>query len=255
VSPWGLFQNLHDDRSAIAPARPARDLVERNEGRRRRLREPGEEGIVGERHPIAGCLAAAGWMLFPLVPAVLGRFHYEQCNASGADPRLWDTASWLILTGPLWGFGFLAGATAGIADPPGRRGVRSLPARRALWVAVGPWSGMLVVIVLLYGISWAEGAMEWLSVHLFGLRMKSPLPTLGSTGFAILFWAALITAAYGWLVGAVAALRRARRQGQFRAALARGLATAVAFVGSLFGSFWAATAAFRGYFFDPTIAG
>ncbi len=33
----------------------------------------------------------------------------------------------------------------------------------------------------------------------------------------------------------------------------RGLLTALAFVGSLFGSFWAATSIWRSYFFDPRI--
>ena len=59
--------------------------------------------------------------------------------------------------------------------------------------------------------------------------------------------------AYGWLVVAVAALRRARRLGRLRESIRRGFATAIGFVGSLFGTFWALTEAWRGYFFDPRV--
>jgi hypothetical protein len=61
------------------------------------------------------------------------------------------------------------------------------------------------------------------------------------------------TLAYGWLFVARAAVRRAGRVGRGREALWRGLVTAVGFVGSLFGSFWAITAVWRSYFFDPRV--
>jgi len=61
------------------------------------------------------------------------------------------------------------------------------------------------------------------------------------------------TLAYGWLWPAWAALRRAARIGRWRSDLFRGLIMALAFVGSLFGSFWAATACLRSYFFDPRL--
>jgi hypothetical protein len=57
--------------------------------------------------------------------------------------------------------------------------------------------------------------------------------------------------AYGWLVVALAALYRGRRLGRLRQALRSGLAVALAFVGSLFATFWAAIEFFRTYFFDP----
>ena len=41
--------------------------------------------------------------------------------------------------------------------------------------------------------------------------------------------------------------------GLWRRALYRGVVTAIAFVGSLFGSFWAITAAWRNFFFDPRV--
>jgi hypothetical protein len=58
---------------------------------------------------------------------------------------------------------------------------------------------------------------------------------------------------YGWLIVARWALRRARQLGRLRQSWERGLITALAFVGSLFGSFWAITAAWRSYFFDPRV--
>jgi hypothetical protein len=61
------------------------------------------------------------------------------------------------------------------------------------------------------------------------------------------------TLAYGWVVPASAAVRRARRAGCAWRSVRRGLAAALAFVGSLFGSFWAATEAWRGFFFDPRV--
>ena len=59
--------------------------------------------------------------------------------------------------------------------------------------------------------------------------------------------------AYGWLWPAWAALRRAARIGRLRRAFYCGLSIALAFIGSLFGGFWAATSLWRSYFFDPRI--
>jgi hypothetical protein len=61
------------------------------------------------------------------------------------------------------------------------------------------------------------------------------------------------TLAYGWLWPGWAALRRGAKLGKWRRTLRNGLAAALAFVGSLFGSFWAITSAVRSYFFDPTV--
>lgn len=59
--------------------------------------------------------------------------------------------------------------------------------------------------------------------------------------------------AYGWLWPAWAALRRAARIGRLRRAFYRGVSISLAFVGSLFGSFWAATSLWRSFFFDSRI--
>ena len=157
----------------------------------------------------------------------------------------------MVLTGPLIGYGFLAGATLDLPDHPARRGPRGWLARRSLWVAVGPWIGFVAwVASLLAGslISWAyppsrswllppmpEGWWpNWLSVAMFYGLGIGPL-------------------AYGWLILTWPVLRRARRVHRLRRSITRGLVVAVGFVGSLFGSFWAVTEAWRGYFFDPRI--
>lgn len=59
--------------------------------------------------------------------------------------------------------------------------------------------------------------------------------------------------ACGWFWPAWAALGRAARIGIWRRALYRGVVTAMAFVGSLFGSFWAIVWAWRGFFSDPRV--
>src|SRR5262249_1127301 len=79
----------------------------------------------------------------------------------------------------------------------------------------------------------------------------------GTWAYSIVSWAFSIlfvaTFAYGWLWPAWAALRRASRIGRWRRALKHGVIAALAFVGSLFGSFWAITSAWRSYFFDPRV--
>lgn len=71
-----------------------------------------------------------------------------------------------------------------------------------------------------------------------------------------IYWAALIllviTLGYGWLLTAWAVVRRSRREGTGRtkARIVRGVQVALAFVVSLFGSFWAITEGWRGHFFD-----
>jgi hypothetical protein len=96
---------------------------------------------------------AAAWLLFPLIPVVLEDLHYQTCNLEdsprfGPDPHEWDWSRWVIMVGPLAGFSFLAGATQALPDEPdsSRRGLRRIYARRAVWVAVGPWAGLLFLI-------------------------------------------------------------------------------------------------------------
>ena len=46
------------------------------------------------------------------------------------------------MLGPLVGYGFLAGATWGVADEPGGRWWQRWASRRAVWVGLGPWLGL-----------------------------------------------------------------------------------------------------------------
>src|SRR4051794_38639197 len=103
---------------------------------------------------VRGIGMALAWLLFPLVPALLGgayqRTFNELSGPESPDPRLWGWLSWAMLAGPLLGYGFLAGATLDLPDDPARRGWRRWLGRRSLWVGVGPWGGFLVVAGLFY---------------------------------------------------------------------------------------------------------
>jgi hypothetical protein len=61
------------------------------------------------------------WLVFPILPALLGRTYHETFNfaftqKTGPDPRDWGWLAWVLLAGPLVGYGFLAGATLGLPD-------------------------------------------------------------------------------------------------------------------------------------------
>ena len=210
------------------------------------------------------------WMLFPAVPLLLESYYHGFlitsliANAS-ADPRHWGWQNWLSELGPLIGFGFLAGATLALPDEPTtRRGPRAWLGRRAFWVSVGPWAGFLAwgaAVWCLMGIAWIADSLS---------RPNQPVPappaatvpappvaaqeTWLSWGVGWMFIIFLVaTFCYGWLVFAIAVIRRGRRLGAAWLAVRRGLVTALAFVGSLFGSFWAVTEWWRAYFFDPRI--
>ena len=77
-------------------------------------------------------------------------------------------------------------------------------------------------------------------------------PAVDSSAAAV-FAVLLAVAAYGWLVPAVAAVRRAKRLGRGWENVRRGLAWSAAFTASLFGGFWAITEGWRAFFFDPRI--
>lgn len=210
------------------------------------------------RSHTGGLGPAFAWLIFPLVPAFLGRTYYETCNlsfslAGGPDPRDWDWLAWVLLTGPLLGYGFLAGATLDLQDEQESRGFRGWMSRRAVWVGIGPWLGFLILAGFILLLRTVDGLFP---------RGQQMLPSLpphwGQTWWwGLLSWTGLIglvgIVAYGWLFVALAALRRARRRGHCGRVIQRGLAGALAFVGSLFGSFWAITEVWRSYFFDSRI--
>jgi hypothetical protein len=211
-----------------------------------------------------GLRPALAWLIFPLVPALLGRTYHETYNpglfseASGPDPRDWSWLQWMLLAGPLFGYGFLAGATTELPDDPERRGLRSWFSRRAVWVAVGPWMGFLIAAAVSQTWACTESLLDSLMPEWRASTQPASLNWASSwqgsaliTAFVIL---QLVTVGYGWVFVARAAMRRARRLGKARQAIKHGMAIAITFVGTLFGSFWAITEAWRSYFFDPRIA-
>ncbi len=164
----------------------------------------------------------------------------------------------MILLGPLCGFGFLVGATAGLPDEPNRAWLGAWLSRRAVWVAFGPWMGFLFWA----GVYWIVAGMDKLADFAFpgwnrGLGIGWPeLDPEGWAAWAVDWtWIVLFVGslAYGWLIPARAAIRRAGSAGRGREAFQRGLATMAGFVGSLIGAFWAVTEAWRDFFFDPRV--
>lgn len=203
-------------------------------------------------------IMALAWLVFPLVPVLLEDMYYKICvnlfgtSWSGPDPVDWGWVTWTLMLGPLVGYGFLAGSTAEVPDDVGepRRGLRRISSRRAVRVAIGPWSGFLLALGA-FMVYWFVTSL--LPDYVWG-RLESLWGT--STSAALSRVASIVLvgiAAYGWLWPAWAALMRAGRIGLWRRALCRGVVTALAFVGSLFGSFWAMTSVWRGFFFDPRV--
>lgn len=216
------------------------------------MNEPGSRGLW----------AAIGWLMFPAVPVVVEKFYNGNFPLSFGDrlppdPHDWGWLTWLIEVGPLIGFGFLAGATMGVADEQGRgRGPRGWLSRRALWVGVGPWWGFLVGVAIFWAYMTAS---EWLppavTQWIQGL-FTSANPSLPQrVGFQVFLVLVVATAGYSWLLPGYWAVRRARRVGPGAAwaSARRGLVWAAGFVGTLFGGFWAITEGWRGFFFDPRI--
>jgi hypothetical protein len=201
---------------------------------------------------------AAAWLLFPLMPVLLEDLYYQICNLAtssqlGPDPHDWGWINWVIMLGPLVGFSFLAGATQDAPDDPesSTRGFGRFLTRRAVWVAVGPWGGLLFLIGCYFAIALCD-------------RL---IPTAWSPGSVVLApetradrilgWVFIVAVvgilAYGWFWPAWAALRRATRIRRAGRAICRGLVTVLVFLGSLFGGFWTITSVWRSYFFDSRV--
>jgi hypothetical protein len=204
------------------------------------------------------------WLVFPLVPVILEDLYYQVCNSAifqpsrfGPDPRDWDWNMWVIMLGPLVGYGFLVGATPEAPDDlgPPRRPLRRLLARRAVWVAIGPWCGFLFWAAMFLGLMSLNKLFPGSPSPPQAGNVEEPESWMTRWAAVVLSWVVFLgfggTLCFGWLWPAWAALRRAARIGRLSRALYRGLAIAIAFVGSLFGSFWAATSLLRSYFFDP----
>jgi hypothetical protein len=195
------------------------------------------------------------WLIFPLVPVLLEDSYFQAANSGGLDPRVWDWLTWLIMLGPLVGYGFLAGATVRVPDDDlaSRRAWRRILGKRAVWVAMGPWWGAGVCAGLFFGLMYLERHglvfFDWTS------RIQQSYQSTWAYWLASWVLAILLVTlfAYSWIWPAFSALRRAARMGQWKQSVVRGIVMAAAFVGSLFGSFWAATSMWRSYFFDPRI--
>ena len=213
---------------------------------------------MSERRSL-GVWGAMAWLSFPAVPVVLENVYTSAMSLSSvglpADPRAWGWFDWLIQSGPLLGFAFLAGATAGVPDEPTvRRGPRAWLRRRAVWVAFGPWTGFFAAVAAVWSFTTAVSYLPAAVAGVFQPYFTSP--NLGWVRSAV-DWtvsAAFVSVCgYGWQLPAVAAVRRARRAGSGWASVRRGVAAVAAFLGSLFGGFWAVTEGWRGYFFDPRV--
>jgi hypothetical protein len=130
-------------------------------------------------------------------------------------------------------------------------------ARRALWVAIGPWLGFLFWAGVYFGLTSCPQLFPVSNSPAQARPVKEPESWIMTWVLVILGWSMTVlffaTLSYGWLWPAWAALRRAARVGRLGRVLYRGLLTALAFVGSLFGSFWAVTAWWRSYFFDSRL--
>ncbi len=204
------------------------------------------------------------WLALPVIPVILAGWHHDFVNWSpdlyrGPDPTEWDWFLWVAVPGPLLGYGFLAGATVGLPDDPDVKGWRRWFSRRAVWVTCGPWAGLLGALPLLVLMKSVPlvvplATVPALTANTLGQwwfeRISSPA-RLGDLSIAS---AAVLIVSYGWLLPAAAVVRRAARRDLLRPALQRGLALMIAFVGSLFASFWAAVEVWRSYYFDTRIA-
>jgi hypothetical protein len=209
--------------------------------------------------------SALAWFAFPLVPALLGTSCYQLGNWTVTDPRAWGSIPWtwwVTMTGPLLAYGFLAGATIDLPDEPGLRGPKRWLSRRSLWVTIGPWVGFAAWSAIFLAFTFASSAItpaiilvQWAYPPCREWTTPTPPEGWQETWVGQLFgWALSGTFWYGWLFVVWAALRRAKRFDRLGRSLSKGLAVAIGFVGSLFGSFWTITEAWRGYFFDPRIA-
>jgi hypothetical protein len=199
------------------------------------------------------------WLLVTTLPVALAVGYNEVASFlhNGdlpPDPRDWNWAGWALQLGPLLGFGFLAGATMHVPDPIFEcRWPRQWVRKRAIWVAVGPWLGLVIAAAVFLTLRAIEALMEWLRSATPQPEPPSSAPAPSWTREVLLAVAMGAFLGYLWLIPAVAAIRRAKRIGLAWDSFKRGAVLASAFIASLFGGFWAATEAWRTFFFDTRV--
>ena len=187
-----------------------------------------------------------GWLAFPLAPVILENIYHQFICFNASDPYQWDWVTLGARDGAPLGLWLPGGGDAGPARRPG--------SARGAVVAVAPgglgrgrpWLGFVACA----GLFWAY--LFLINYVSFPPTLLDSIPTMGwivTWALGILFCG---TFAYGWLIFAHAAVRARRGWAAGRGGRA-GLAMMVGFAGSLFGSFWAVTAAWRSFFFDPRV--
>ncbi len=173
---------------------------------------------------MAGCFRRElglilSWLIFPIMPVMLEDLYYQICNfgllgtgQSGPDPHDWDWVRWVMVLGPLLGYGFLAGATLGLSNDlePSRGAIRRFLGRRGVWVAVGPWAGLLFWVVVYFGVVFVLWILELVVSPLNRLVPPERRPDLRPPQWWWVAWAEWALSwvltilfcgilAYGWL--------------------------------------------------------
>ena len=165
----------------------------------------------------AEILMASAWLLFPMLPVLFEETYFGLFNlnllgtsSAGPEPRDWGWGTWLMMLGPLLGYGFLAGSTAEVPDDVTgpKQGLRRVVARRAVWVAIGPWWGFLFVLAVFLGVASVSSCLPQQQPG------RDPLESWKDTWVVAIvswLWTAIFVGivAYGWLWPAWAAIRRA----------------------------------------------
>ena len=181
---------------------------------------------------------------------------FSSSGRAGPDPRVWGWLVWISCSARSWAMGSWPArrCTCRTMIRPPRGRVRRLLSRRAVWVAIGPWWGTFVCMGVFFTFVYADRLFPGSFSPFPSAFRRSWKDTWAYwAGTWALSIAAVVIWAYSWLWPAWSALRRASALGQWSRSLVHGIVMAGTFVGSLFGSFWAATAVWRSYFFDPRI--
>ena len=169
------------------------------------------------------------WLLFPLVPVVLEDIYYSISNlnlgragSAGPDPHDWNWLIWIIMLGPLMGYGFLAGATLRLPDESGPAAamVSKTPGTAG---SLGGDRAVVGCVRLSRVVLRAVIRRTTLAAHSRPGTGSFPSPGTerGLNGFSHARFTPLLVGiwAYSWLWPAWSALRRAARVGEWKRSL------------------------------------